>query len=96
LAIVLAKVGDRFVIGSKPAGQPHHFKVTLALALKAPTRLHTIEIAMDARVIARPPEVERLHCLDAQPIQVELVDKRINDANRIVVGNPVVEASRQQ
>jgi hypothetical protein len=38
---------------------------------------------MDGRVIARPSEVERLDGLEAQLIQVELIDERIDDANRI-------------
>jgi hypothetical protein len=54
----------------RPRGRP--------FALKAPARLHTIEIAidieleMDARVIARPPEVERLHCLDPKQPRTKL------------------------
>jgi hypothetical protein len=101
LAIVLAKVGDRLVIRRKPAGQPHHFEITLALALEAAARLHAIEIAIhiqlesDARVIARPSEVECLD-LETQLIQVERVDKRIDDANRIVAADPIIQASRQQ
>ena len=102
MAIVLAKVSDRLVIRSKPAGQPHHFEITLALALEAAARLHAIEIAIDiqlerhARVIARPSEVERLNGLEAQLIQVERIDERIDDANRIVAADPIIEASRQQ
>ena len=46
-------------------------------------------------MIARPSEVERLD-LETQLIQVERVDKRIDDANRIVAADPIIQASRQQ
>ena len=51
---------------------------------------------MNARVIARPSEVERLNGLEAQLIQVERIDERIDDANTIVAADPIIEASRQQ
>ena len=59
-AIVLAEVGNRLVIGSKPARQPHHLNVAPSLTLKPAARLNPIEIAVDVelqqdrRMIRRP------------------------------------------
>src|SRR5205807_9218465 len=47
LAVVLAKIGYRFEIRCQAASQPDELDVALALPLKAPTRLNTIEIAID-------------------------------------------------
>ena len=41
-AIVLAEVGNRFVVGSKPSRQPHHLDVAASLALQAPARVHRV------------------------------------------------------
>lgn len=37
--IVLAEVGDRFVIRREPCGQPHHLNIAASLALQPPARL---------------------------------------------------------
>src|SRR5215470_17112345 len=74
----------------------------MALALQPPARLHAIEIAVDVELevdrgmIPRPSHVQRLDRLKAQLLQIKPLDKRINDANRIVFVDPVIEASRQQ
>ena len=49
-AIVLAEVGNRLVIGSKPARQPHHLNVAPGLALKPPARLDPVEIAVNVEL----------------------------------------------
>jgi hypothetical protein len=43
-AIVLAEVGNRLVIGYKPARQPHHLNVAPSFMLEPPARLNPIEI----------------------------------------------------
>src|SRR5215831_19455994 len=74
----------------------------MVLALQPPARLHAIEIAVDVELevdrgmIPRPSHVQRLDRLKAQLLQIKPLDKRINDANRIVFVDPVIEASRQQ
>ena len=101
-AVVLAKVGDGLVVGCKPPKQPHHFQIAMALALQPPARLHTIKIAIDIELevdrgmIPRPSNVQRLDRIEAQFLQIKPIDKRIDDANRIVLADPVIEASRQQ
>ena len=49
-AIVLAEVGNRLVIGYKPTQQLHHLNVAPSLVLKPPTRLNSIEIAVDVKL----------------------------------------------
>jgi hypothetical protein len=60
-AIVLAKVGNRLVIGNEAAREPHHFDIAARLALEPAARLDPIEIAVDVerqqhrRMIGGPP-----------------------------------------
>src|SRR5215813_9712017 len=74
----------------------------MALALEPPARLHAIEIPVDVElevdrgVIPRPSDVQRLDRLEAQFLQIKPVNERIDDANRIILADPVIEASRQQ
>jgi hypothetical protein len=42
--IVLAEIGNRFVIGRKPGEQPHHFDVAAGFTLEPAARMHTVEI----------------------------------------------------
>src|SRR3982075_1787435 len=46
-AIVLAEVGDGFVIRREPSGQPHHLEIAASLALQPPARLDPVEIAVN-------------------------------------------------
>ena len=45
--IVPAEVGNRFVIGRKPAEQPHHFDVAASFSLDPAARMHTVEIPVN-------------------------------------------------
>src|SRR5258708_7008449 len=60
-AIVLAEVGDGFVIRRQPSGQPHHLNIAAGLALQPPARLDPVEIAINVelehrrRMVRRPP-----------------------------------------
>src|SRR5262249_13053600 len=100
-AVVLAEVGNGLVIGREPPQQPHYFQIAMALALEPPARLHAIEIAVDVElevdrgVIPRPSDVQRLDRLEAQFLQIKPVNERIDAANRIILADPVIEASRQ-
>src|SRR6185295_15113999 len=49
-AVVLAKVSNRFVIGSQPPSQPHHLDIAPSLALQPAARLHAIEISVDVKL----------------------------------------------
>src|SRR5262249_7623970 len=80
----------------------HYCQIRMALALEPPARLHAIEIAVDVElevdrgVIPRPSDVQRLDRLEAQFLQIKPVNERIDHANRIILADPVIEASRQQ
>src|SRR5262249_26139400 len=80
----------------------HYFQIARALWLGPPARLHGIEIAVDVElevdrgVIPRPSDVQRLDRLEAQFLQIKPVNERIDHANRIILADPVIEASRQQ
>jgi antitoxin component of MazEF toxin-antitoxin module len=72
------------------------------LALKAPARLHAVEIAIDVELeqdrwmIGRPTRRRRGHTLKAEIAEIKPVNKDVDGANRIVVADPIVEALRQQ
>ena len=101
-AIVLAEVGNRLVIGCKPARQPHHLNVAPGLVLKPPARLHPIEIAVNVKLqqhggmIRRPPRYLGSDPVKSQRRQIEFIDKNIDHANRIVLADPVFQALRKQ
>ena len=90
------------MVWSEPSEQPHHLEIALALALEPPARLYAVEIAVDVelevqrRVVAWPPEVGWLRQLEAQLVEIKLLDERIDDANRIAILDPLIEAFRQQ
>src|SRR3984893_1301034 len=88
-AIVLAEVGNRLVIGYKPTQQPHHLNVAPSLVLKPPTRLNSIEIAVDVKLQQDRGMIRgSAGCLGIDPTkpklgQIEFFDEDIDHANRI-------------
>ena len=90
------------MIRREPAGEPHHLEIALALALQPPARLDAVEIAVDVelevqrRVVAWPPDVSGLRASEAQFIEIERLHERIDDADRIAVIDPLFEAFGQQ
>ena len=48
--IVLAEIGNRFVIGRKPGEQPHHFDVAASFTLEPAARMHTVEITVNVEL----------------------------------------------
>ena len=44
------EAGDRLVIRSQPARQPHYFNIASGLALKPPARLDAIEVAVNVKL----------------------------------------------
>ena len=101
-AVVLAEIGDRLVVGHKPAQQPHHLEIAPGLALQPPARLHAVEIAVDVelqqsrRMIGGPAGRRRLNTVEPELGQIERIDERVDHANRIVLVDPVIEAFGQQ
>ena len=64
--------------------------------------MHAVEIAVDVElqvhrwVVRRPPGVGRIASGETQVFEIEPVDEGINEANRIALVDPVIEAFRQQ
>lgn len=58
-AIVLAEVGNRLVIGSQTAGQPHDLNVATRFTFQATARLHPVEIAVDVKLEKNQRVIER-------------------------------------
>ena len=89
-AIVLAEVGNRLVIGHKRPNS--HITSTLRPAtLKPPTRLNSIEIAVDVKLQQdRGMIAGSAGCFGIDPTkpklgQIEFFDEDIDHANRIVL-----------
>jgi len=89
------------VIGPELLQQPQQFDVAMRLRLKATTRTQAIEIAIEgelqeiARGIAGSPSRSRHGRWEAACSKVEVVHKGIHEADRVVLGNIVVEALRK-
>jgi hypothetical protein len=64
--------------------------------------LNAVEIAVDVelevqrRVVAGTSKVRWLRHPEAQLVEIKLFDERIDDANRIALLDPLIEAFRQQ
>src|ERR1019366_6883476 len=101
-AVVLAEVGNRLVVGSKPARQPHHLNVAPSFTLQSPARLDPVEIAVDVELqqhrwmIRRPARYLGIDPAKPKFGQIEFLDKDIDHANRIVLADPVCHAFRKQ
>src|SRR5262245_30693572 len=48
--VVLAEVGDCFVVRDQSAQQPHYLYVTASFALQPPARLNPVKIAVDVEL----------------------------------------------
>src|SRR5262249_11053603 len=96
-AVVLAEVGNRLVIRGKPAGEPHHLDIPPGLMLEPAARLNPIEIAVDVelqqyrRMIRRPAGRRWIDPAKLELAKIELVDKNVDDPNRIVLVNPILQ-----
>ncbi len=70
---VLAEVGNRLVVRSEPAGQPHYLDIAPSLSLKPPARLNPIDIAVDVELhedrgmIGKPARCLGSHSIKPQP-----------------------------
>ena len=101
-AIVLAEVGDGFVIRREPSGQPHHLEIAASLALQPPARLHPVEIAVNVklehrrRMVRRPAGRCRINAIEPEVAQFQRIHEHIDRANRIALVDPIIEAFRQQ
>src|SRR5262249_4936350 len=101
-SVILAKIGNRLVIRNQPTGEPHRLNVAPGLTLKPPARLNPVEIAVDVELqqhrwmVGGSSGCFRIDTAEAKLCKIELVDKDINRANRIILANPIFQAFREQ
>ena len=102
VGIVPPEISDRLEVGAELAGEPHQLGVAARLALEAPARAQLVEVAVDIElehhrwVVAGPPGGGGLHALEAKRAQIELVDKGIDHAGRVVGVHILIEAIREK
>jgi len=101
-SIVLPEVSDCLEVGCQSPQQPHHFEIAASLAFHAPARMHAVQITVDVElqvnrgVVGGPPGVGRIDAGKAQILEIEPVDKGIDETNRIALIDPIIEAFWQQ
>src|SRR5450756_2508887 len=87
---------------AKPARQPHHLNVAPSFTLQSPARLDPVEIAVDVELqqhrwmIRRPAGYLGIDPTKPKFGQIEFIDKDVDNANRIVLADPVCHAFRKQ
>jgi len=101
-AIVLAEVGDGFVIRNEPPGQPHHFQIAASLTLQPPARLDPVEIAVDVklehrrRMIRWPAGRCRIDAVKPEVAEFQRIDEYIDRPSWIALVDPILKAFWQQ
>lgn len=89
------------MVGREAAEQPEQLKIAPGLAFEPPARLHAVEVAVDVelqqhrRMEARPPRRGGRDTIEAETGEIERIDEGINDANRVFLVDPVIEALRK-
>jgi hypothetical protein len=90
------------VIGNQPTGEPHHLNVASCLAFKPTARLNPIEVTIDVELqqyrwmVGRPAGCLGIDTIELKLRQIELVDKDIDRANRIILANPIFQTFREK
>ena len=99
-AVVLPEVGDRLVVRRKTAQQPHHLDIAQHLALQPAARLHAIEVAVNIKLQQDRGMItglsRRLGELETKIRKIRLLDERIDQTNRVLVVDPVVQMIRKK
>ena len=101
-AVGAAEVGDGLEVGCQPPGEPHQLHVALRFALEPTARGDAVQVTVDVeleqhrRVIRGAAGLGRLGTGEAECRQIELFDEGIDRAHRIVLGDVVIQARRQQ
>jgi len=102
IAVVAAEVGNRLEVGRQACGQPDQLQVALRLGLQPSAGLHAIEVAVDVYleqrcwVVGRSTRRSRVGSIEAQLPQIEFVHEYVNDSNRAVLMDPVVQLLWEQ
>jgi hypothetical protein len=96
-SMVPAEVGDGLEVWSQLAQQPHQFQIPGRFLLQAPTGPNPIQIESQqvSRIITRPSCFSRHRPHEASRLQIELLDKGIQQAHRILFTDVIVDGFRQ-
>src|SRR6185295_11415570 len=100
--VVLPEISNGLEVGRQSSEQPNDLEIATGLALKAPARMHAVEIAVDVelqvhrRMVGGPAGLGSIDAVKAQTSKIETVDEGIDEANRIALVDPVIEALWQQ
>ena len=99
LAIVPAEVGNRLEIRHQPPGQPHQLDIALRFALHPPARLNPVQITVEINLQQRHWMVRgtagrcRYNARKAQHRQIQFINEGIDDADRVIFPDVVVQQS---
>ena len=101
-AIVAPEVGDRLEIRLEAPQQPDDLDIALGFPLQPPARSDPVQIAVDVKLqkvagrIARPPRRLRFDPREPGARKIEPIDERVDEPNRIVRPDVIVDRLRQQ
>jgi hypothetical protein len=101
-AIIASKVGNRLEVGRETAEQPNQLEIPRGLPLKTAAGGNAVQIAIYVKLQQRGWMVRwasrlcRAGPLKPQVGQVQLVNERIDDTNRVVLVDVVINALRKQ
>src|SRR6184192_645869 len=100
--IVLAEVSNGLEVRHQTSSQPHELDVALRLALQTAARLNAIEITVDVNrqqrggMVRRTARCRPIDTFKSECRKIELVNKDLNHTDRVVLGDVVIQAFRQQ
>ena len=102
LAIILPKICDGFEVRRETTGQPHQFDIALCLSLQPTAGLYPIEIPIDVYleqcrwVVTGAAGYLWNNTLKPQITQDQIIHKGINDLDRIIFCDVIVESFGKQ
>src|SRR6266550_2662789 len=97
LAVIFAKVGNGLEVRDQPTGEPNQFNIALRFPFQASARLNAVEVAINvdleqcSGMVSRSTRYFGLHAVETQLLQIEFIDEDINDPDRIICRDVLVE-----
>ena len=86
------------MIGGQATGQPHHLDIAPGFAFQAAAGGDPVQVSIDEQlekdrgVISGPPCPGRRRAHETKAGQVEFLDEKIDDADHVILADPVLEA----
>jgi hypothetical protein len=97
-----ALVLDCLEVRRQTPSQPHQLDISVRFALEPTARLDAFEVAVNVeleqhcRMVGRSTRLRRLRPLEPQFAQVEFIDKRVDNTNRVGFVHVIVQQFGQQ